>query len=244
MLTTLWLISKIALIQVLRYGLLAGGAYLIVCKWGAHFFEKFRIQKLEITSAQIKHELKNSVITSLIFGFVFVLAVDPHIRPYTKIYNTLSDQPMWWNLLTLPYLILFNDAYFYWMHRAVHHKRIFKWVHHTHHVSINPTPLASFSFHPLEAILESIWIVPLFFLVPLNFKLLIAYSLISFLNNIRGHLSVDLLPVHLKARFPLNWINTSRHHSHHHKYFNTNYGLYFMFWDRWCGTERAEDKVS
>ena len=27
------------------------------------------------------------------------------------------------------------------------------------------------------------------------------------------------------------------HHQRHHEEYRCNYGLYFRFWDRWCGTE-------
>ena len=36
------------------------------------------------------------------------------------------------------------------------------------------------------------------------------------------------------------WINTSVSHNQHHQKFNGNYGLYFLFWDRWMGTLRND----
>jgi len=34
-------------------------------------------------------------------------------------------------------------------------------------------------------------------------------------------------------------LNGADHHTIHHRYFNYNYGQYFTFWDRFCGTHRA-----
>jgi sterol desaturase/sphingolipid hydroxylase (fatty acid hydroxylase superfamily) len=130
-------------------------------------------------------------------------------------------------------LIVVNDFYFYWMHRTLHHKYFYRRFHLTHHLSTNPTPLASFSFHPVETILEVIWIFPLVMIVPIEKHLLIAYATVSFLNNVKGHLSLDFFPKHTNR-----WINSSRHHSLHHKNFNSNFGLYFLFWDKLLKTEK------
>jgi lathosterol oxidase len=36
------------------------------------------------------------------------------------------------------------------------------------------------------------------------------------------------------------WINTSVNHNQHHQFFKGNYGLYFLWWDRWMGTLRKD----
>jgi sterol desaturase/sphingolipid hydroxylase (fatty acid hydroxylase superfamily) len=119
------------------------------------------------------------------------------------------------------------------MHRTLHHKYFYKKFHQTHHLSTNPTPLASFCFHPVEAILEMVWIFPVVFLIPVNKYLLISYATISFFNNIKGHLGIDIIPSHTNT-----FINSSKHHSFHHKYFTSNFGLYFLFWDKVFKTEK------
>jgi sterol desaturase/sphingolipid hydroxylase (fatty acid hydroxylase superfamily) len=47
--------------------------------------------------------------------------------------------------------------------------------------------------------------------------------------------------------FPRSWINgwfgrhfiSASHHEAHHRHYNCNYGLYFRFWDKLCGTDRG-----
>ena len=63
--------------------------------------------------------------------------------------------------------------------------------------------------------------------------LLIAYATVSFFNNVKGHLGIDLNP--FRSSF---FINTSKHHSLHHKYYNSNFGLYFLLWDKVFKTEK------
>jgi sterol desaturase/sphingolipid hydroxylase (fatty acid hydroxylase superfamily) len=35
------------------------------------------------------------------------------------------------------------------------------------------------------------------------------------------------------------WLITASHHQRHHAEYRGNYGLYFRFWDRLCGTDRG-----
>ena len=241
---TEWIILKMLAVQFFRYILFVGIPYLIICKWGAHFFEKYRIQKTEITKKQIAHEIKYSMFSILIFAVMFSVLFMPEFQKFSKIYLNVNDYPRWWLYGSLVYLTVFNDTYFYWLHRIIHHKSIYRLVHHTHHVSINPSPLASYSFHPIETVLEAAWIYPAVCLAPISLDAFVIYSIISLVNNVRGHLSVDLMPQKLRTIFPFDWINTSRHHSLHHKYYTRNYGLYFLFWDRWLKTDKLSDRAT
>jgi sterol desaturase/sphingolipid hydroxylase (fatty acid hydroxylase superfamily) len=59
-----------------------------------------------------------------------------------------------------------------------------------------------------------------------------------------GHLGWELYPKGFNHTWVGRWINTSVAHNQHHKYFTGNYGLYFLFWDRWMGTLRSEYDTS
>jgi len=57
------------------------------------------------------------------------------------------------------------------------------------------------------------------------------------LRNAMGHSSHELLPWSWTRRGLLRWITPVSHHHFHHARNRGNYGLYFTWWDRWCGTE-------
>jgi sterol desaturase/sphingolipid hydroxylase (fatty acid hydroxylase superfamily) len=38
----------------------------------------------------------------------------------------------------------------------------------------------------------------------------------------------------------LGWITPVSHHHFHHARNRGNFGLYFTWWDRWCGTEDTD----
>lgn len=216
---------------------------MFIFSWAPSFFKKYKIQNTAISKKQIKHEILYSFSTAIIFAIVFFLMVHPDGRSFTKLYGNISDYPTWWYILSLPVIILVHDTYFYWMHWSLHGRFLYKLAHQTHHVSQNPTPFATYSFHPIEAIFEAAWILPFVYLVPVHNHILLLFSLVTFLNNLKGHLGVDLMPPKIKRAFPYKWVNTSTHHSHHHKYFNSNYGLYFLFWDKLMKTEKQYPRI-
>ena len=51
--------------------------------------------------------------------------------------------------------IVVHDTWFYWTHRLMHHRRLFKLFHRVHHESTNPTPWAAYCFAPLEAMAQA-----------------------------------------------------------------------------------------
>jgi sterol desaturase/sphingolipid hydroxylase (fatty acid hydroxylase superfamily) len=143
-------------------------------------------------------------------------------------------------VLSVPALIVLHDAYFYWMHRAVHAPWLFRLVHQVHHRSTDPSPFTSFAFHPLEAVLEHAFALIVVLLFPVHFWALIAWQVFQQFFNMVGHLGYEVYPRWWLAAPLLRLKTTSTHHNLHHEKFRGNYGLYFVWWDRWMGTEFAD----
>jgi sterol desaturase/sphingolipid hydroxylase (fatty acid hydroxylase superfamily) len=230
-------LSKLFVFQSLRYFLIGGSAFAVLNIWAREYFQKYQIQdrqsKYQAPSRkQIISEIKNSLVTLFIFSAFFSIVLTTPIGSWVKLYSDFKHYPLWWNILSLPFLVVVHDTYFYWMHRTLHHKFFYGMFHSTHHHSMTPTPFASFSFHPVEAFFEVVWIFPVLVYVPLHKYILISFAFVSFLNNVKGHLGFEF------SKTENVLLNSSTHHSHHHRYFNCNYGLYFLFWDRMCKTEK------
>jgi len=136
--------------------------------------------------------------------------------------------------------LLIHDTYFYWTHRLMHHPSVFKYFHKVHHLSTNPSPWAAFAFHPLEAIVEAGIIVVIAFIMPVHPLAIALFLLIMMVYNVYGHLGYELYPKGFTKTRIGKWINTSINHNQHHQYFKGNYGLYFLWWDRWMGTLRMD----
>jgi sterol desaturase/sphingolipid hydroxylase (fatty acid hydroxylase superfamily) len=115
-----------------------------------------------------------------------------------------------------------------------------KYVHRVHHQSTNPSPWAAFSFHPLESIIEAGIIIVVVFLFPVHVFAVVIFMILMTVYNVYGHLGWELYPKGFHKTSIGKWVNTSASHNQHHKFFEGNYGLYFLFWDRWLGTIRAD----
>lgn len=238
--TAIGIFAKIFTISFIRYLVFAGAAYLFFYVWKKEKFLALKIQQKFPTSLVIRNEFVYSVISILLFSLVGLGVSLLHRTGYTKIYETFSDYGWGYFLLSTLLMILAHDTYFYWMHRLIHDKRIYKYVHKVHHQSINPTPWAAFSFHPTEAILE-VGILPIMvFLIPLHPLAIITWILFMTFMNVLGHLGFEIFKKGFVKNSITRWSNTSVHHNMHHKYAQYNYGLYFNFWDWAMKTNHPE----
>jgi sterol desaturase/sphingolipid hydroxylase (fatty acid hydroxylase superfamily) len=178
---------------------------------------------------------------------IFILAVIPtmilgstELAKHTKFYTVINQHSIAWFIIAFPVMAIMHDTYFYWMHRLIHHPKLFKWVHLIHHKSTNPSPFAAYAFHPFEAVLESLIFLIFVFTIPVHLYHLLFFFLFMILYNVYGHLGWELYPRGFNKHWLGKWINTSVNHNQHHQYFKGNYGLYFLFWDRIMGTIRDD----
>ncbi len=222
--------------MLLRYCLIAGLAYLIFYVWKLQIFRKLKIQQAFPKFKAVRLELFYSLLTIVIFTLVIYLTFFSSFREYTQLYTDTQKYSMWYLWLSLPLIIILHDTYFYWMHRLMHWKVIFPYVHKVHHQSHNPTPLAAFSFHPLEALIEVSFLPMVILLVPFYPLVIFIFGFYMILMNVLGHLGFELFPKWFLKNKVTALLNTSTHHNMHHHYGKGNYSLYFNIWDRLLNT--------
>lgn len=201
---------------------------------------KIAYKKIQLKFPKVK-DYKRDILYSLssiiIFALpVFILLRIDSIREHTTYYSNIHDHGKLYLIFALILMIFMHDAYFYWMHRLIHHPRLFKAIHLIHHKSTNPSPWTSYAFHPFEAILESLIIVIFLFTIPIHPILLVVFYFFSIAMNVYGHLGFELFPKRWSEHWFGKWISTSVYHNQHHHGFTKNYGLYFTIWDRLMGT--------
>lgn len=221
---------------VLRYALFAGAAYGIVWRYFGEKFASFRIQPAKPRAGKIQSEIKNSVISLFIFALVGLSVVLAKRAGYTMIYHDISAFGWLYFYLSIPLAILMHDAYFYWTHRLMHTKLLYRHVHAVHHQSTNPSPWAAFSFHPFEAVIEASIVPIIAFTIPIHPAALLSFLLFMTTLNVVGHLGYEFYPTRFVHDRRFSWNNTSTHHNMHHQKNNCNYGLYFNWWDKLFNT--------
>jgi len=215
-----------------RYLLFTGVFYLFFYVWKNKKYWHAKIQQRYPQNKHIIREITYSFITILIFGVVVMVTVFASKRGLTRVYEPIDKYGYTWYFFSIVLMIFLHDTYFYWTHRLMHWKPLFKWVHKVHHLSVNPTPFAAYAFHPLEAIVE-IGIIPLIaFTIPYHKSAMTIFSLYALLLNVAGHLGYELFRKGFASHWLFKWHNTSTHHNMHHRLVKCNYGLYFNIWDR------------
>jgi sterol desaturase/sphingolipid hydroxylase (fatty acid hydroxylase superfamily) len=159
---------------------------------------------------------------------------------YTRVYFDIGAHGWIWFFVSIGLAIVIHDTYFYWTHRLMHHRRLFRFVHRPHHLSNNPTPWAAYSFGVVEAFVQA-GIAPLVLVVmpmhPLAFALFMAWQLTW---NVLGHCGYEVWPRWILDTPLGRFINTPTYHTLHHEAFRGNYGLYFTVWDRLMGTTHPD----
>lgn len=223
-----------------RYILLAGGAYLLFYVYKRQDWFYMKIQQKFPSKKSITSEIFHSFLTFAVFGWMVVLINVLRTHNLTQVYGDLSSRSLWYYAFTSVFVIFFHDAYFYWAHRLMHHPKIYKYVHRVHHLSTDPTPLAAFSFHPLEAILEIGFVPLLLIMMPIHYSSFLILSIWMILFNVVGHLGYEIMPKNFVRHSIFKFSNTPTHHNMHHRYVRCNYGLYFNLWDRLMGTNHPQ----
>jgi len=190
--------------------------------------------------AQIRREIGWSLASAAVYGVpAGVIAWGWANRGWTRIYADIHAWPLWyWPVSVLLYLLA-HDAWFYWTHRLMHRPALFRLAHAVHHASRPPTAWAAMSFHWIEALTGAVVIPLLVFLIPIHVGALGLVLAIMTVMGVTNHMGWEIFPAFI-WRGPLGaWLITASHHQRHHAFYHCNYGLYFRFWDRLCGTDQG-----
>jgi len=224
--------TSTTLIVALRY-LASSGLF----AWLTHKLRPGRYHGLE---PQIRHEIRSSLVSAAIYGIPAGLTFWSwrHLG-WTQMYLDPLEYSLWYLPFSAMIYLFAQDTWFYWTHRAMHWPPLFRLAHSVHHDSRRPTAWAAMSFHLIEAVTGAVVIPALIFLVPIHIGMLGLVLAIKTVMGVTNRMGWEMFPrwfVH--SRFG-NWVITASHHEHHHEEYRCNYGLYFRFWDKLCGTDRG-----
>lgn len=215
-------------------------AYFLLWKRFKERFRNWRIQlNKRVDAKQIKRELKNSIFTLLVGATFSSIIIYFSTQGYTKIYTNFSDHHPFFAIFGFFILLLIDDTWFYGCHRLLHHPKIYRFVHLEHHKSIDVNPFTSMSFHVLESLLLTLWILPAAFIMPIYAPVLMLVQLWGLFDNVKAHLGYEFYPAKLNKSW-FWFLTSSTHHNMHHSKFNGNYGVHFRIWDKLLGTEFKE----
>lgn len=204
-----------------------------------------RIQSRRATRKDYAREFFSSIRTVLVFAFTTLATLVGREMGWIKLeLDQATVATLIWQFVLI---VLVHDAYFYWIHRWMHSKRMFRATHLHHHKSRTPTPWTAYSFSTAEAFLEALY-VPLFLYFTSFMGVAYAgFAVLLFMwhqivRNTMAHAGVELFPAGWVDNPLTSWISTTTHHDLHHSVGTYNFGFYFTWWDRWMGTEHPRYK--
>jgi ring-1,2-phenylacetyl-CoA epoxidase subunit PaaE len=224
--------------QTLAASLMVMGViYLLVWVLLGKFSKNRKIQLSKRAGwTQIKDEVIASAV-SLLGGVAFQLILfSMRDAGNLKLYDNAGKYGIWYEVFVVAFMIFVTDAWFYWLHRFMHRPSVYKYVHALHHKSLDVNPFTSNSFHVIEAIALTLWILPFLYFIPVSPVALGIVQALGTFNNLKSHLGYEFFPKFFRIP-PFNMLVNATNHSLHHTQYNGNYGLFFRYWDILCGTE-------
>ncbi|MFV8224785.1 sterol desaturase family protein [Christiangramia aquimixticola] len=228
------------LLIVFRYFLAAGIFYYYYYIKNKQRHLSKKLSKRKPKNRQIKNEIKWSIISSAIFAVAGTLIYYMYEQGLTGIYISVGLSDIFYIPFSLLLILLIHETYYYWIHRWMHLPAIYKYVHKVHHDSLTPTPWTAFSFHPWEALIMAIIIPAVLIFLPVHLYVIMFYLILMTISSVVNHLDIEIYPRKFRNSIIGQQFIGATHHHFHHSEFNTNYGLYFTFWDRWLKTESKQ----
>lgn len=220
--------------------------YFFFWKWFPERFKHLKIQNPERQKPQLKLEVTYSLMSLLIQSFAFSLIFLGNQNGFFDIYPGFASHGVFPEISAALAYVIFYDFYFYWSHRLLHIGWLYRYVHVVHHKSINPTPFTSFSFHPIETIINLLYFFPIVWLFPMSLETALFLVVLTDFSNVMGHLGYEFIPALTRRHWWGSWLTTPTHHNLHHQVSRFNFGLFWNGWDKLFKTmhARTEDEFN
>ncbi|GAB4521186.1 MAG: sterol desaturase family protein [Parvularculaceae bacterium] len=224
-----------------RYFAVAGLAHWLVARDRARAEPKsVKLNAQDPRPGAIGREIRWSIVSSFIYAAPAAFVIEQWKLGRTALYTDVSSFGWAYIPASLLLYLFLHDTYFYWTHRAMHHRALFPVMHNIHHQSRPPTVWAAFSFNPLESLVGAVFLPALVFVIPLHVGAALALLTIMTVTSVTNHAGYEIFPRSwMRGPFGRHLI-TATHHDLHHRKFSCNYALYFRFWDKLMGTDRMD----
>jgi 4-alpha-methyl-delta7-sterol-4alpha-methyl oxidase len=144
-----------------------------------------------------------------------------------------GELPAWYVFIgQVVFFVVLDDFLYYWMHRAMHTRWLYKHVHSVHHRITTPYALTGNYMHVVEFMLTSTLVLVGPSLVGAHVVTLWAWIVFRQLQAADGHSGYDV-PWNPALLFP--FYKGPAYHDFHHRRFFGNYAGFFAYLDKLFG---------
>jgi sterol desaturase/sphingolipid hydroxylase (fatty acid hydroxylase superfamily) len=218
------------------YGIVVLIPFFIFCKMKPEILSPWKVD-LKNKKDTKTHEVKTTVSSFFVLYGVLLLAGLLRDNGILTFKENLSG---WYYVLSFPLVVILHDTYFYWTHFLMHKSKFLFQFHKDHHIGHDATPLDVYAFHPIEAFVHFIFFLIYPLIIPSSLATMQFMFIWMLVCNSAGHLSYEFYPKYLYDFPIIKQFNTATHHLMHHKFYNSNFSLYYNWWDRWMGTNHKD----
>jgi fatty acid hydroxylase domain-containing protein 2 len=192
------------------------------------FLRRYKIQPN--TNEPVNTKKLTNVVLSVLFNQIFVgipfAIFSYYLLKFRGIPNVRELPTFHWVLIELGICIIVEEFGFYYSHRLLHNKLIYKHIHKQHHLWQSPVAITAIYAHPIEYIFSNI--LPVFLGVLIcgsHIATAWFWFTIALLSTLNAH-----------SGYHLPFFPSPEAHDYHHRFFNCNFGMLGLL-DRLHGTD-------
>ena len=196
---------------------------------GTKFKFNSKWPKIDEKKFLFQNQTKDNIFWSIVSGCSIWTLYE--VLTYWMFANDHFLSPINWSVSPIYFFLLFlfvghiHQHHFFFIHRLLHWKPLYKSAHYLHHKNINTTPWSGLSMHPIEHLLY-LSAAFIFWFIPAHPLHAIYILQIASIQTVWGHCGFS------KFVFKNSSINNNvYHHYLHHRYFECNYGNPNLPWD-------------
>jgi len=222
--------------------LISVALYLVVIeRWNIAGLRRHKIKSRHPppTGEAVRAAAMDTAINHLIIRPIVLFAMYPWL--HARLQWAPSALPTVWVLAEqLIFCMLFDDSWFYCVHRLFHEVGwLYRTVHKQHH-SFKHTHVVAVEYaHPIEDVLcNTLATIGGALVLRVHLAVFWLYISLKLWQSIDAHSGYDL-PFPVSPWSAVRWMDCAPAHAYHHGEVRGNYGGFFTFWDHAFGTYRT-----
>lgn len=138
--------------------------------------------------------------------------------------------------------MILEDTVFYWVHRTLHHPKLYPLIHKKHHEFYTTVSMSAEYAHPIEYAFGNV--IPVFVAAKLLGSRMHLVTVATWLimrvgETVDGHSGYEFSWSPYRM---LPFASSSEYHNYHHSHNIGNYESWFSVWDTICGTNKSFNK--